>query len=216
MTAPESTPDSTPAPSGDTTYPLTTKVNVNFSVYEDRLVLRANRGEHGPVALLLTRRMVLVVLQHLVGQLPRLEGLDQTPAQYWQDVLQMAHQRAMEARQPASSDEKPEPDAPADASAANDKPANPPELFLATELTLKRDGRELLVAFKGLPMPQAMTNPSPHVPVVAIGLQAENVHQLVQLLITKAHEARWHLPLDLPWLESPGESKGSASSVTLH
>ena len=208
-------PEPTPAASSDTTYPLTTKVNINFSVYEDRLVLRANRGEHGPVALLLTRRMVLVVLQHLVGQLPRLEGLDQTPAQYWQDVLQMAHQRAMDARQPAAN-EKPEADPQAETPAGKHEPATPPELFLATELTLKRDGRELLVAFKGLPMPQAMTNPSPHVPVVAIGLQAENVHQLVQLLITKAHEARWHLPLDLPWLESPGESKGSDSSVTLH
>lgn len=211
MTAPESPS----AASSDITYPLTTKVNINFSVYEDRLVLRADRGQHGPVALLLTRRMVLVALQHLVGQLPRLENLDQTPAQYWQDVLQMAHQRAMEARPPASN-EKPEVDASANAAATNGPPATAPELFLATELTLKRNGRELVVAFKGLPMPQAMTNPSPHVPVVAIALQAENVHQLVQLLITKAHEAQWHLPLDLPWLESPGESKGSASSVTLH
>jgi hypothetical protein len=41
------------------------------------------------------------------------------------------------------------------------------------------------------------------VPVLAIPLSLENVHQLIELFITKAREAYWQLPVDLPWLESP-------------
>src|SRR5690606_20882349 len=94
------------------------------------------------------------------------------------------------------------------------KPAAAPALYLATELTVQVDDRKLILAFKGLPMPKAMTEPSPHEPVFAMPLQPEHVHQLIQLLITKAQEAQWHLPLDLPWLQNPTpESTSLGGSV---
>src|SRR5690606_4030918 len=80
------------------TYPLSTNINIVFSAYEDRLIVNAERPTHGPVHMLLTRRMAMIVLHQLLVKLPELTGLDQTPAEYWQEVLQMAHQKAMQAK----------------------------------------------------------------------------------------------------------------------
>jgi len=41
---------------------------------------------------------VIMVLQQLLSRLPELTGLDKTPGVYWQEVLQMAHQQAMQAK----------------------------------------------------------------------------------------------------------------------
>jgi len=58
------------------------------------------------------------------------------------------------------------------------------------------------LAFKGLPVPEAMQTPSAHVPVLALLLDATHMHQVVELLINHATRAMWHLPVDLPWLET--------------
>src|SRR5690606_7117919 len=128
-----------------------------------------------------------------------------TPSQYWQDVLQMAHQHAMQAKQAADHANAPlEMQAQDQASEHKREGAAPPAaIYPATEITVQTGEQQLLVAFKGLPMPQAMTQPSAHEPVFATAMQIEHVHQLLQLLITKSQEAQWHLPLDLPWLQNP-------------
>lgn len=193
-------------------YWLSKQLNISFSPYEDRLVLRAQRAEHDVVTVLLTRRMVMIVLQRLLSSLPELTGLEKMPAQYWQEVLQMAHQKAMQAKhdadnaqskqqkavQPAAAREG----APA-ASAPAAAPATETPIFLATELKTQLADKELTLAFNGLPMPRAMTTPSAHEPIFAAPLQADHVHQLIELLINKANDAQWHLPVNLPWLENP-------------
>lgn len=202
-------------------YWLSKQLNITFSPYEDRLILRAERGEHGLANVLLTRRMVMIVLQRLLVNLTDLTGLQKTPAQYWQEVLQMTHQQAMQAKRDADSAQ-----ATAQASEEDITPGSSPSmpaeavppvaLYLATELTTRLQDKELAIAFAGLPMPQAMTLPSAHEPVFAMLLQAEHIHQLIELLITKAHEAQWHLPLTLPWLESPARPEASLVGPTVH
>jgi hypothetical protein len=144
-----------------------------------------------------------------LSKLPELSGLDKTPAAYWQEVLQMSHQGAMEAKtraDKAEAEQKPtsvDVDQTAGSSGpAGDAPAIP-GIYLATELTVQVSADRLTLAFRGLQMPDAMTKASQHVPVLAIPLSLDNVHQLIELFITKAREAHWHLPVDLPWLESP-------------
>src|SRR5690606_489692 len=138
---------------------------------------------------------------------------------YWKEVLQMAHQKAMQAKQDADGATeaakaehigKAE-DADKDDNGAKTKAA----IFLATELTIRLDDKQLILAFKGLPMPQAMTQPSPPQPVLAMPLGPDHVHQLIELLIKKAQAAHWHLPLDLPWLDSP-EPQDTTLGVLLH
>lgn len=216
--------------STDTTYPISKQFNMHFSPYEDRLIVRAQRIGGSEVYMLLTRRMVMLVLQQMLGKLPELTGLEKTPAVYWQEVLQMAHQEAMAAKatadkalaeeleqQKAQADE-------ADADASDEAPGTPeakspvPEnLFLATELTTQVSGEQLTLAFKGLAMPDAMVNARLPEPVFAIPLQVENVHQLIELLIAKCQLAQWHLPLELPWLEAPdaGAVGGSDKKYSL-
>jgi hypothetical protein len=196
----------------DMSYPVSIQFNMHFSPYEDRLVLRAQRTDKREVHMLLTRRMVMLVLQQMLGKLPELTGLEKTPAVYWQEVLQMAHQGAMEAKATADRAMADERKAAAEARSAgfeleaDDKESAPPvpeNLFLATELTTQISGEQLTLAFKGLAMPHAMVKPSQPEPLFAMPLQVDNVHQLIELLIAKCQEAQWHLPLELPWLETP-------------
>lgn len=210
-----------------TTYWLSKQLNIMFSPYEDRLVLRAKRAEHDMVNVLLTRRMVMIILQRLVTSLPELTGLDKMPAQYWQEVLQMAHQQAMQAKQDADSTDAAEqtgqPEQPdtsgteqAQAETEATQSADTP-IFLATELKAQLAEKELTLAFNGLPMPRAMTIASAHEPIFAAPLQVEHVHQLIELLINKANEAQWHLPVSLPWLENPAtDGTTSLGTAWLH
>ena len=212
--------DFTPSPPAATqeqeaTFPLSTSLNIVFSAYEDRLVLRSRRVNRDPVNVLVTRRMTIIVLAQLLGNLPELSGLDKTPAQYWQEVLQMAHQTALESGRGEKSAEAPDATVSEDSAAKEQKKttteAKKPgklegAIYLATSLTMQRKDGQLIMAFTGLPMPSAMTEPCDREPLFAIPLQVENVHQLIQLIIDKAQEADWHLPLNLPWLESPPDA----------
>lgn len=210
----------------DTTYPISKQFTMHFSPYEDRLIVRAQRAGDSEVHLLLTRRMVMLVLQQMLARLPELTGLEKTPAVYWQEVLQMAHQGAIEAKATADRALADEKQAAADAQPVatqtgedDVKPATPvPEqLFLATELTTQISTEQLTLAFKGLAMPGAMVKACQPKPVFAIPLQVDNVHQLIELLIAKCQQAQWHLPLELPWIESPdGGSKGKKYSLRPH
>lgn len=221
----------------DATFPLSTSLKIVFSAYEDRLVVHSRRVNREPVNVLLTRRMTIIVLAQLLANLPELSGLDKTPMQYWQEVLQMVHQTALasgRAAQDEENDETQEVSASvpaagetgasgdhAEAASSEGEPDEPeseqPEssaarpgklegdIYLATSLTLMPQEGQLILAFTGLPMPCAMTEPCEREPLFAIPLQVEHVHQLIQLLIDRAQEADWHLPLNLPWLESPAD-----------
>lgn len=210
----------TTAETTDISYPLATNINIVFSAYEDRLIVNAERPTHGSVHMLLTRRMAMIVLHQLLTKLPELTGLDQTPAEYWQEVLQMAHQKAMQAKR--DTDQAAEESAGLQAAQSESASAEAPAgsdtqvpIYLSTELIIKLDDKQLIVAFKGLPMPQAMTQASAHEPVFAMPLTADHVHQLIELLIKKSQDAQWHLPLDLPWLDSP-EPQATTLGVLMH
>lgn len=217
MSTDVASPSPVSAPAKDQTYPLSQKLNISFSALEDRLIVRADRMQAEPVIVLFTRRMTMLVLQQTIGRLPELSALDKTPAAYWQDVLQMAHQQAMQAKTDAdktaagvSQSDTADVDKPK--STGNEQQA----IYLATELTLQvsRDKR-LTLAFRGLRMPDAMTEARPHQPLLAIPLTVDNVHQLIELLIVKCQEAQWNLPLDLPWLSPPTESPAPAGGIVL-
>lgn len=196
----------------DAAFPLSTSLNIVFSAYEDRLVLRSRRVNREPVNVLMTRRMTIIVLSQLLANLPELSGLDKTPAQYWQEVLQMAHQNALRAgRSPEDEtlvtkeggEETPKPE-----QAPKEKKRGKLEggIYLATSLTMQLKSDQLILALTGLPMPSAMTQPCERVALFAIPLQVDHVHQLIQLLIDRAQDADWHLPVNLPWLESPTDA----------
>jgi hypothetical protein len=191
----------------DINYPVSKKLNINFSAYEDRLLVNAERIGIDDVTMLMTRRMTILVLQQILSRLPELSGLNKTPAAYWQEVLQMSHQGAMEAKTRADKVE-------AEHKPLSAKPGEPSKgIYLATELTAQVSADRLTLAFRGLQMPDAMTKAAQHVPVLAIPLSLDNVHQLIELFITKAREAHWHLPVELPWLESPKAANTSADGI---
>jgi hypothetical protein len=203
------------------TYPVARQFSVGFNPVEDRLVLVTELKEQGSTTLLLTRRMVMLMLKQVLNRLPGLTGLDQTPARYWQEVLQLTHQQAVEqhrqeteARHTAeqasvqhAEDDTTAPDT------ADIEPAPASRMFLATELTCQQASDRLHLAFRGLPMPEAMLKNGHQRPVLALSLEATHVHQVLQLLITHATKANWHLPVDLPWANtSAGNPPARAAS----
>lgn len=202
----------------EASFPISSSLNIVFSAYEDRLVVRCTRVNRAAINVLLTRRMTIIVLSQLLANLPELSGLDKTPAQYWQEVLQMAHQNALQAGRNSEPESKSE-SAAAAASALSKGAATPAAdkkpskvagaIYLATSLTTQLREGELVLAISGLPMPSAMTKPCEREPLFAVSLQVEHAHQLIQLLIDKSQEADWHLPVNLPWLESPAEPQGT-------
>ena len=204
----------------ESNYPLSDHFTLGFSAYEDRLLLSTKRGQFGAATLLLTRRMTVLVIRQLLSKLPDLSGLEQTPHAYWQEVLQMAHQRAL-TEQTSNVTKEAAPDSPTVAAGeersaepeGNSQSADEPDLYLATEITSELREKRLLLAFKGLPLPKAMRTSCSHEPVVAFTLEPEQVHQFLELIIVKSTEAQWHLPLDLPWLEpvNIGESTKTTS-----
>jgi hypothetical protein len=209
------------SPAPEQTYPVSQKFNVSFSALEDRLIVRADRIQTDPVIMLLTRRMTMLVLQQVIARLPEMSALDKTPAAYWQEVLQMSHQQAMQAKteadkKAAAAKEADTETKTADAGASSSAPKDTQIIYLATELTLQLDkSRRLTMAFRGLLMPEAMTQSQQHQPVLAIPLTVDNVHQLIELLIVKCQEAQWNLPLDLPWLSPPAASSAPTGGIVL-
>lgn len=211
-------------PQQENNYPISAHFSLGFSPYEDRLLLTADRGQFGQATILLTRRMVLLIIKQLLSKLPDLSGLKQTPRAYWQEVLQMAHQNAVATQASVDKEgaagrvsEDPGGDAPASDTTEEQKDKMPvmdaAALYLATELSSELREGQLLLAFKGLPVPEAMREPCQHEAVVAFTFEPEKVHQFLELLIAKTTEAHWHLPLDLPWLE-PLNSAVSAKTTS--
>jgi len=203
--------------SEQTTYPLAQRFSIGFSAYEDRLLLTTELKEQGPTTVLLTRRMVLLMLKQILNKLPALTGLEQTPVSYWQEVLELTHQKAVDQHKQEAEAEQKASDQPAPMDSGDkgnnqqtepdSDPKPPGRLFLATELTCQLTNEQLQLAFKGLPVPEAMQTPSAHVPVLALSLDATHVHQVIQLVITQATKAMWHLPVDLPWLEAKADNQ---------
>jgi hypothetical protein len=204
-------------------YPISQHINIRFNGFEDRLVVTAQRiGDAGQVTMLLSRRMVLLMLTNVLNKLPELTGLEKTPANYWQEVMQMGHQHAMEAKKQTDMDTRAQAQAQAQAKheRATVDVAEPPAaepvsgeltdtVYLATELTLNTVDRKLTLAFRGVPMPDTLGSAGTAQPIFALPLQVDNVHQLIELLIVKCQEAQWHLPLELPWTELPNGGGGS-------
>lgn len=187
---------------GQDTYPISQKFNLEFTPYEDRLLLTAERQGHDPARVLLTRRMVMIILQQLLRQLPQITGLTQTPSDYWQEILRMDHQQAMHKHSEAATGTETKHSQHAKPSEAATAPANLDwPLYLATELNLQIREKELVLAFKGLELPGAWKTPLAHAPILAAPLKIEHVHQLLHLLIAKAQAAHWNLPVELPWMD---------------
>jgi hypothetical protein len=205
-------------------YPISQQIKVSFSAFEDRLIVRARRMEAEPATVLLTRRMTLLILQQLLKGLTEISELGKTPREYWHDVLQMSHQQAMEAKRVqdeaqkqsqsqslmSGSEEKK-----SDELLVDDEALRNSDIYLATELTVQAREKELMLALKGLPMPAAMTQRAKHEPILAIPLQRENVHQMIELLMSRAADAQWNLPLELPWQDSenPPDSRNDGARL---
>ena len=84
-----------------------------------------------------------------------------------------------------------------------------PQIYLATEILTQPhlEQKQLTLGFKGLKLPESMTQAQPHQPLIGLSLSVDNLHQLIHQLVTQAQKAQWHLPLNLPWLDAPTQEQ---------
>lgn len=200
------------------TYQVSKSLNFNFDAVQDRLIIETHRGTGSePIRVSLTRRMVIITLKQLLNHLQELAQLKQTPSQYWEEVLRMSHQQALHAHQSQSNDgqagsEKPESDVAKDTNQAiSDTPVRF-KSYLAYEVLAKPEQKKLILAYSGFDTSQSLTETSTE-QIFATILEVEHIHQLIQLLIEKAHKAMWHLPVDLSWIEQVDKSSETSHST---
>lgn len=206
--------------SEQTTFPVSHQFTIGFNAFQDRLVLTTELSRHGLTTLLLTRRMVLLILQQIIKALPEVTGLKQTPINYWHDVLQLTHQKAMDDQivnqKTFSLLQNKKLDNEVKLTEFKDgnlrvADTSIKRIYLATDLTLQHQKDTLILAFSGIHESESHLTSTPLIPILALSLETIHVHQVLQLLVIKSHEALWHLPIDLPpWLTAP-----SSDSITL-
>lgn len=196
-----------------TSFSLATQLKFRFSPYEDRLLLSSSLKKGGSMTVLMTRRLVLLTLQQLLKQLPVVTGLEQTPSHYWQEVLQLNHQKALQQRQVEARKNLADTSSTQAESETSFAPVekSTAELYLATEVVceLQPESRILNLGLKGLKLPEAMVQAQPNQPLVAFSLNEDNLHQVIHQLVTQAQQAQWNLPLNLPWLDTTSSENSS-------
>ena len=197
--------------SNSVSYPLCHRFGLSFSSFEDRLILSSELST-GPVRVLLTRSIVIKIVKSLLTHLPTISKLDRTPRALWQEALNLSHQQALKQQDQTKQ-------LPTDTSLKSGPTTynvNPDpntttietKLYLATDVNSQPQDQHLMLGLIGLVIPQAMVTASPHLPILALALETQHLHQLLQMFLNKATEAQWNIPVDLPWMtEAPAAQR---------
>lgn len=152
------------------TFLVAEHIQLQFSEFEDRLILVAHLKSHS-VTLLLTRRLALPLLEQVYKLAPGDDGLtlplEQVPVQ------------------PQASSY---PDISSDETALQ---VNNAPLFLATKVDIQQKTEGFVLAFTGLSLPDAMVKAQPHQPVFAIPFNVQKLGRFSTLLQQKIHQSGW-------------------------
>ena len=200
--------------SSSVTYPLCHRFGLSYSAFEDRLILSTELPT-GQVRVLLTRNIVIKMIKNLLTHLPTISKLDKTPHALWQEALSLSHQQAIQQHdqtqklQAATS--LPSGPTTYNVNSDNNMATIETKLYLATDVNSQPQGQHLLLGLVGLAVPQAMLSASPHTPILALTLETQHLHQLLQMFLNKATEAQWNIPLDLPWMVEASSTQGMYS-----
>lgn len=170
-------------------FSLVHQLQLQYSPFEDRLILSTHGHDARTIRLLITRRLALPLFERLLSF--------SQEANYWDEPLAtqapsaaLDSQQAKHATQ-ASARLEHETEHPAESAtpALDDALA---QMYLATQVHFEQQGEHLAVAFEGLVLPDAMQQPQLHVPVFAFQLNGADLHKITHLFNREMERARWN------------------------
>ena len=178
------------------TFPSALKLDLGLDLKEDRLVMIAHTTANGARAMLLTRRMLVVLMDHYGNILGQTGPAAKAQLKHRNEILQMEHIGALfsgtEQRTSASGEQQ--------------QPVSielhPENVHLVTEVTMQMNGDHLIIGFSGQRQYTASGNESEVTPVAAVNLDRNHAHKVLALLNDKAREAGWGLDTLYPWLNN--------------
>jgi len=176
------------------TFPSASKLDLGINLTEDRLVMVAHTAANGVRAMLLTRRMLVVLMDHYGNLLKQTSPAAKAQQKHQDEILQMEHIGALFSNSTASaSDEQQQP-----ASIAFSLET----AHLVTEVTIQMNENHLVIGFSGQRQQASSGDEPPVTPVAAIHLDRTSAHKFLALLNDKAREAGWGLDNLYPWLNN--------------
>jgi hypothetical protein len=151
-------------------FPVAEQIQLQYSEFEDRLILVAHLKE-ASVKLLMTRRLGLPLLAQLYKLMPAETELT----------------LPVEPAAPHEATESPIEHSPDPVSVKQ----NTDPLYLATKVDIQQKPEGYVLAFTGLSLPDAMFQAQPHQPVFAIPFNTTKLSQFSGLLAQQIRHANW-------------------------
>jgi hypothetical protein len=164
-------------------FPVAEQIQLQYSEFEDRLILVARLKDAG-VKVLMTRRLGLPLLAQLYKLVPtETELVLPVHSSVLQDVVEPQSKHLPESVSPKQHTDP---------------------LFLATKVDIQQKPEGYVLAFTGLSLPDAMFKAQPHQPVFAIPFNTAKLSQFSGLLAQQISHANWQRSEgELDTIESP-------------
>jgi hypothetical protein len=163
-------------------FSLVHQLQLQYSPFEDRLILSTHAHDKRTIRLLITRRLALPLFARLVSFSQEANHWDEpfatqatgseSQAEQGTNTTDTATQRQAQAAPLAEDAFDP--------------------LYLATQVHFEQQGEHLAVAFEGLVLPDAMQQAQPHVPVFAFQLNGADLHKITHIFSRELEQARWN------------------------
>lgn len=186
-----------PAEQTSVTFPSASKLDLGINLTEDRLVMVAHTAANGVRAMLLTRRMLVVLMDHYGKLLKQTSPAAKAQQKHQDEILQMEHIGALFSNSGTASASAPtEQEQPASISFSLEA------TYLVTEVTLQMSENQLVIGFSGQRQHASGGDDAAVTPVAAFNLDRTNAHKVLALLNDKAREAGWGLDNLYPWLNN--------------
>ena len=178
------------------TFPSASKLDLGINLTEDRLIMVAHTAANGDRAMLLTRRMLVVLMDHYGNLLKQTSPAAKAQQKHQDEILQMEHIGALSSNTTASASAPTEQQQPASIEFSLDA------TYLVTEVTLQMNESHLVIGFSGQRQQVSSGDEATVTPVAAFNLDRTNAHKVLALLNDKAREAGWGLDNLYPWLNN--------------
>ena len=178
------------------TFPSALKLDLGLNLKEDRLVMIAHTAASGARAMLLTRRMLVVLMDHYGNILKQTSPAAKAQLQHQNEILQMEHISALFADSEKSASAPGEQQPPASIE------LHPESVHLVTEVTMQMKDDHIIIGFSGQRQNTATSNEADVTPVAAVNLDRITAHKVLALFNDKAREAGWGLDTLYPWLDN--------------
>tara|TARA_E500000318_G_scaffold88124_1_gene85248 strand:+ start:10054 stop:10650 length:597 start_codon:yes stop_codon:yes gene_type:complete len=178
------------------TFPSASKLDLGINLTEDRLVMVAHTAANGVRAMLLTRRMLVVLMDHYGKLLKQTSPAAKAQQKHQDEILQMEHIGALFSNNTAGASAPTEQQQPASIAFSLEA------TYLVTEVTLQMNENHLVIGFSGQQQQAPDGDEAAVTPVAAFNLDRTNAHKVLALLNDKAREAGWGLDTLYPWLNN--------------